>query len=360
MNFSTFSKTELYEANIHELRKAGKLVGVRAPCSLCKEDLVDEIYAIITGSKDAYVRKDRRGRPSKNGSYLSIATQLSDLSSGIGVARVASPVDENYQKTGAVGFVPKKGIFIAHNEAGEIKKYPYVDSADDARIGPAFIRDYALRDFDVVEYSTINDSVSKPEVGLVISVNGRPITNEEIYFNRLEKKECSSTVNVTANGASLSINKGGRNLVLAPVSQKDTSVGDAIFEGLTNNKNNYVIKLNIAKEKIGTVEHENSKVFSNLIIDNFKKTENDINKAFLEAKINVSNGKNVYVIIDDFSSLETGVEFYNNDAMSIDLKRNLFAAGAYESGGTLTIICLVNENYQGSTTFFTKVLEFKN
>ena len=57
-----FTKKELLTFSIYELRCIGKDIGVKAPTSLVKADLVDAIINVQSGLVKPYVAK--RGRPS--------------------------------------------------------------------------------------------------------------------------------------------------------------------------------------------------------------------------------------------------------------------------------------------------------
>lgn len=62
---NNYTKEKLFNLSIHEVRRIGRAVGVRSPTSLRKEDLVDQIFAIYSGSQEKYIAKDKKGRPSK-------------------------------------------------------------------------------------------------------------------------------------------------------------------------------------------------------------------------------------------------------------------------------------------------------
>lgn len=60
-----YSKEQLYNLSIYEVRKIGQLEGVKSPTSLKKDELIDEIIAISSGIKERYVPTSKKGRPSK-------------------------------------------------------------------------------------------------------------------------------------------------------------------------------------------------------------------------------------------------------------------------------------------------------
>ena len=60
-----YSREELYNLSIYEVRKIGQLEGVRSPTSLKKDKLIDEIISITSGIKERYIPTSKKGRPSK-------------------------------------------------------------------------------------------------------------------------------------------------------------------------------------------------------------------------------------------------------------------------------------------------------
>ena len=61
-----YDREYLNLTNVHALRNIAREIGVRAPCSLKKQVLVDEIMLIESGKKEPH-KKSNKGRPVKNG-----------------------------------------------------------------------------------------------------------------------------------------------------------------------------------------------------------------------------------------------------------------------------------------------------
>ncbi len=55
-----FTKQQLLECKLYDLREIGEQVGVKSPTNLKKADLIEEIWAIINGEKSKHVAT--RGR----------------------------------------------------------------------------------------------------------------------------------------------------------------------------------------------------------------------------------------------------------------------------------------------------------
>ena len=61
-----YDREYLNLTNVHALRNIAREIGVRAPCSLKKQVLIDEIMLIESGKKEPH-KKSNKGRPVKNG-----------------------------------------------------------------------------------------------------------------------------------------------------------------------------------------------------------------------------------------------------------------------------------------------------
>ena len=59
-----YTKEQLNQINVHSLRILARDLGVKAPTSLIKQDLIDEILDIQNGNKQPYIPTDK-GRPIK-------------------------------------------------------------------------------------------------------------------------------------------------------------------------------------------------------------------------------------------------------------------------------------------------------
>lgn len=60
-----YSREKLYNLSIYEVRKIGQIEGVKSPTSMKKDELIDEIMAITSGTKERYIPTNKKGRPSK-------------------------------------------------------------------------------------------------------------------------------------------------------------------------------------------------------------------------------------------------------------------------------------------------------
>lgn len=182
-----YTHDELIKLSIHELRNLGRDLGVVAPTSLKKEDLVNKIIEIIYGHRPERKIGQGRGRPPKVGRkpckiYLSMLEQLEEPSADeqflgqskekslkfdLGLQRVASPrreylyCQENDEalKTGIVSEIDGKFF---------VKKLKYLDCEQNYEIPDSLAKDYGLHDYDLIDY-LLDDEGKKVEQ--IIKIN---------------------------------------------------------------------------------------------------------------------------------------------------------------------------------------------
>lgn len=346
MDLRMFSKEGLCELNIHELRKFGQEIGVRSPSSLNKADLVENIYAIITGIQLPYKQKDKRGRPAKatiNDNLLNNIKSVNTFGSAqnsLGFVNVASQGNEIYVTDNIPKNLIRHGIFMKNKSAGKICKFPYVESEQDAYICNELILDYNLHDFDVVDFVLADANSYFKEVSNVISVNGKKVSEEEIYFNRLEKCGKMGSVAFTLKNKTYKLERGSRTLILDNVTFNNTSICDEYVKSLSQIPNTTVIRLCLDKQEISKINESNVITFSSLVVDNPIVSIDACNNATLQAKKEVFNGKDVILIIDNMESLIKIFATSYADNAQMYVKRILFTANSFNNETSITIIGL--------------------
>jgi len=333
INIDAGSKEGLYNLNIHELRKLGSQVGVKSPSSLNKENLVDAIFSIVVGEQKPYKQKDRRGRPQK-ATIEDVGSLKGYLKNDFGLMRVASG---GLKYGGEAQNQIKTGTIVAKNGFLYVRKYPFIESEEDAIISKKLEKDYALREYDVLRYCLVSDEAQNKEVGQIITINNCPVSEFEILLNRLEKVE--------NNGKAIKIGsqiaKEGQRIVLkAKTNLKSTQEAENLADILKEKYN--VVCLCLEKES--PVEKSHEDMFVGYATDNVMAGLALASRALDKAREYVCNLKNTVFVIDNLASLVKIYEAnYKNNAEAF-IKRLLNLAGHYSNGASLTIIALADLN----------------
>lgn len=346
MNIGNFSRDELYAINIHDLRKMGQQVGVKSPSSLNKEQLIENIYSIITGTKMPYKQKDKRGRPSKatlNEKMFADLKSITTFGSGeslFGFSGVASQGPDPYLTEGEKHKNVKRGTFIVNKNVAKVCKFPYVESKDDAFVSADLIEDYDLHNFDIVDYCLVNDGAMFKEVSFITAVNNRPISSKEIMFNRLNK--CGISKKQLQVDLPHKIYVGGRYLVFKNSNFKNTTSGDELVLSLDNGKYK-IIRICLDKQNIAEIKSENILTFSSLVVDNPKVGIDACFDALLEAKVLAAEGENVAIVVDNLQALIKAFKASYADNATMFIKRFLFSTNTFSNNSSITMLCLAQK-----------------
>ena len=161
MAFYDFSKKELQQTDIHSLRNIARSVGVSSPTSKHKENLVEEILAIISGQQEPQYKNANRGRPTKQTANIVYPKETYHFQTF-----AASP--EEKQKN------EKSGIVVFDGNKVFVKKLRFVASSSDFDFDAALAKKLKLKDNDVVSYDF--DSNGKVRI---TSINGAPVFDEK-------------------------------------------------------------------------------------------------------------------------------------------------------------------------------------
>lgn len=185
-----YNEKSLYLLNIRELRDLGRKIGVPAPATLKKHDLIDYILKIVYGQVDAPIRNSF-GRPNVrevdiNG-YLEKIRRKSDVYDEVlsasfddidTIFKVASP-DESSQ-TGVV----EQRIFVEEENKYYLREYAFVKSEKDSEVSTEIKDKYNLENFDVVEIISSGKSFK------IVSINGKVINDtKKLSEDKFGKKQ---------------------------------------------------------------------------------------------------------------------------------------------------------------------------
>lgn len=181
-----YNEKSLYLLNIKELRDLGRKIGVPAPATLKKQDLVDYILKIVYGEIDA-PKRSSYGRPNVRdvdmNQYLTKIMKKTDVNDELinasfgdieSIFKVASP-DESSK----IGRVEQK-TFVEDNGKFYLREFAFVESENDNEVLLEQKNKFGLENFDIVEVIVSGKSFK------IISINGKIInqvsnqTNENI------------------------------------------------------------------------------------------------------------------------------------------------------------------------------------
>lgn len=183
-----YNERALYLLNIKELRDLGRKLGVPAPATLKKQDLVDYILKIVYGEVDA-PKRNSFGRPNVRevdmDQYLAKIMKKTDINDELisasfddSIFKVASP-DESSQIKDV-----EQRIFIGVDGKYYLREFAFVKNDNDIEISVETKNRLGLEDYDVVEVIVAGKSFK------IVSVNGKSIKNTtKLQNENLGKKQ---------------------------------------------------------------------------------------------------------------------------------------------------------------------------
>lgn len=311
-----YNERSLYLLNIRELRDLGRKIGVPAPATLKKQDLVDYILKIVYGEVDAPARNSY-GRPSVRevdiNQYLTKIMKKTDINDELigasfddidSIFKVASPDDSS--KTGEIA----QRIFVEDDDGLFLREFAFVESKNDIAVSKSIKEKYNLENLDVVEAILSGKSFK------IVSINGKLITNpKQLKNENLGKKQVFHfcTKDEIKDDILKQIEEAKtENLLVVVYSEDETHASGVEFVKVHKN----ISKQQAYKEFMALVNLCEKFVFEGenimLITDESSFVE-DVVESFDE---DVSNRikKHLQAKIDEFTELGNALLVYKQDA----------------------------------------------
>ena len=185
---SLYTKEDLLNLGIYELRDLGRDVGVQSPTSLKKEVLVDKIISIIYGEVPRQVVGKGRGRPARNKEkstklFTSLVEKVEEPilnkdivysdyiygDSNLLSTKVASKASPYVDGGLELDSLLKTGVVCIDDDKYFIRKLKFIKSSNDCEIPGKLFKEYGLKENDRIEYLIDNET---QQLLQIFKVNG--------------------------------------------------------------------------------------------------------------------------------------------------------------------------------------------
>lgn len=309
-----YNEKSLYLLNIRELRDLGRKIGVPAPATLKKQDLVDYILKIVYGEVDVPVRNSF-GRPSVRevniNQYLDKIRKKSDVYDELitasfddidSIFKVASP-DES-SKTNNV----EQKVFVEDDGRFYLREFAFVESKGDVEVFEDIRKKYKLENFDVVEIISSGKSFK------IISINGNIINDtkklSENLFGRKQVFHYSTKEEIKQDMTEqIKANVGGATVVVF-------SEQDYLEDGVTYIKADKTLQKEQAYKQIMSLVNICEKFVYDgenivLVTDEADYIEEVLD--MLDEEVSNRTKKHLQTRIDDFLALGNALLVYKED-----------------------------------------------
>lgn len=188
IDVNLYNERSLNLLNIRELRDMGRKVGVPAPATLKKHDLIDYILKIVYGIIEK-PKINPYGRPSVRevdiNRYLEKIKRRTDINNEV-IGASFNDID-NVFKVASHDDTPKTGeivqrIFVEEGNSYSLREFAFVETEKDITVSRNIKEKFGLENLDVIEVILSGKSFK------IISINGKLVNNQKRNEN-LGKKQ---------------------------------------------------------------------------------------------------------------------------------------------------------------------------
>lgn len=364
MKFKKFTEEELKDKHLTVIREIGRVIGVKAPAGMNKDEIIRDVIAIQEGRLKP-VNPSGKGAPKKIDIDLS-EYMVKDETTEYDVADKYRKVDLKDSAT-AEDKVAEGVLEIHPSGYGFLRVSNCENSVGDVFVSQQSIKKYNLRRGDKVR--AIARSVREndsPALQEVLKINGaepetfvkRANFDDLIPFYptdriRLEGKENAGDLAIRCIDLFAPLGMGQRGLIVSPPKAGKTTLLKKIAQAIESNYPDVKLIVLLIDERPEEVTDIKRSIKSEVVYSTFDEmSDHHIRVAELvinNAKRLVELGKNVVVLMDSITRLARA---YNNVCESsgktlsggIDPvalygpKRFFGAARNIENGGSLTIL----------------------
>lgn len=361
--FKMFEETELIKMNLHVLRAIGREIGVKAPASKKKEELIRDILLIQQG-KLAPEPHNNKGAPPKIDKEL-LRPYLVEVGDYTEVEEVDKKLVFN-DDSAKLEFV-SEGILEQHPSGfGFLRANNYENCRDeDIYVSAQNIRKYNLRRGDKVkakakmtgdgDSAALQEVISINDLAPELFLNRQKFEDLVPYYptDRIKLETDENDFSMRFIDLFVPLGMGQRGLIVAPPKTGKTTLLKKIANAIeTNHKDVKLIVLLIDERPEEVTDIERS-VKGEVVFSTFDESpEHHIKVAELvinRAKRLVEVGQNVVILMDSITRLSRA---YNNvvessgktlsgglDPVALAGPKRFFgSARNIENGGSLTIL----------------------
>lgn len=359
--FINFNEQILKDKHLSIVREIGRQIGVRAPASKKKEQIIKEVIAIQKGELSP-VELSKRGAPPK------IQVDISEFYIELGED------DDNFKerdklilKDSVAGY-EIEGVLEQHVSGyGFLRVNNYENSKDDVYVSRENIKKYNLRRGDKVKaWAKKMDGNSSDALQKVLSIND---LEPSLYLKRnnfddltpyyptcrikLETERFENSMAIRLIDMFSPLGKGQRGLIVAPPKTGKTTLLRMIAQSIERNYQDIKLIVLLIDERPEEVTDIKRSINGEVVFSTFDESaEHHIRAAELvinRAKRLVEVGKDVVILMDSITRLaraynaciESSGKTLSGGLDPVALqgpKRFFGAARNIENGGSLTIL----------------------
>ncbi len=365
--FRKLTREELEKESIAVLRELARQMGVKAPATMRKKDIIDDILAIQSGEKMPFINYSNKGAPPKPinlSKFLLSDDTPYDVQPISNRATLRSP---DYKEKES--FITMEGVLELHKDGfGFLRVNNYENSSDDVYVSSGSIHKYKLRRGDKIKANArpSRGEASAPALQEVLLIND---LDPQLYQTRanfddlvpfypdqrlkLETEGEQSELAIRCIDLFSPIGKGQRGIIVAPPKTGKTTLLKMIAQSIERNYSDVKLIVLLIDERPEEVTDIKRSINGEVVFSTFDESaEHHIRASELvinRAKRLVEVGKDVVILMDSITRLARA---YNSviessgktlsgglDPVAMQGPKRFFgAARNIENGGSLTIL----------------------
>ncbi len=363
-----FYREELERESIAVVRELGRHVGVKAPASMRKNEIIDDIILIQSGKKQAVINSTSKGAPIKSKIDL---TKFRDRSSEPFESESVNliPLHSTDYVEPEKGLITMEGILELHMGGfGFLRVNNYENSSDDVYVSPASVSRFNLRRGDKVKAVArpSKEPGAAPALKEVLAIND---LDPKLYQQRKNFDDLTpcypnrrlklanfggaDEISIRCIDLFSPIGRGQRGLIVAPPKTGKTTLLRMIAQSIERAYKDVKVIVLLIDERPEEVTDMKGAINGEVVFSTFDENpEHHIRAAELvinRAKRLVEVGKDVVILLDSITRL---VRAYNSvvassgktlsgglDPTAMQGPKRLFgSARNTDDGGSLTIL----------------------
>ncbi|MGD9901685.1 MAG: hypothetical protein AB7S44_04045 [Spirochaetales bacterium] len=384
-----FNKDSLNRLGIFELRNLAREIGVHSPTLYKKQEIINKILSIVSGSEEPYVARTKQGRPPKT---ISGVNNILDIfipknleqEKGEGVfnnndfvnlSNLVAMENNNLHYDVAEPNLAVEGILKLFAEGYGFcyaKGFQTPVREQNYFISNAFIQKYNLKTGDILKGQVKTISEDKPmimyKIESINSIDAEKFntTRKEfgdalaVYPNEPIKRHCSDNLNEHYINKFVPAGKGQRALIVVPQNVDYSPLINNCLNCIDRGSQKFSLICMLIEERPEEVtEYRSSLRCDKIVCTTFEDSPiSAVQKIELElenAKRRVENGEDVIIFVSNLNRLENlyrkYVVYTNDGTMDKDdikskamVKKFLTNARKTSDMGTLTIFAIIEED----------------
>lgn len=351
--------SDLQQLRIHELRDLARKMGVNAPTSKKKEEIIDEIMKIMNGESMPFSNSTKKGRPVRNNSdnfdvVDFILPNQSELQSFSEYSNYDSEQDKlkfmvnvnyaDYSDSDTIKTFEREGVVeIKEGGFGVLHVSGFTGHMNDVFVNPTYIKQLQLLNGEKIRVKSRKVRENYPEIAIEVC---RLDKQSNINFDELQPMPLKGDIQVGCNDIKMA--KFGGRYYVSP-SKDSYRETEEIARLIKENNTNVVVETLYLNAMIEKLPFGSSVSINNIP---FNKSDEEVingtNLFFERMKRVAEKGNNVVVVINEISQyaksnnniyLKSGVVGEISNRTSF-LTKALLGCAKNTDNGSITIIAV--------------------